>query len=40
VLVGAAARREAERFSQLKRTVPPSRHDDDDNNGSLLRDRA
>ena len=24
-----------ERFSQLKRAVPPSRHDDDDNNGSL-----
>ena len=26
-----------ERFSQLKRAVPPSRHDDDDNNGSLKR---
>ena len=27
-------------FSQLKRAVPPSRHDDDDNNGSLKRIRA
>ena len=29
-----------ERFSQLKRAVPPSRHDDDDNNGSLKRERV